>query len=182
MITGAKVRLCDKNLANTPNDYAWKIDPELAQLDAAPPPTTSFPEYLKNYASELHHPPLAKCQFAILTPDGKHIGNCAYYDINERAGEAELGITIGNRNYWGKGYGSDTVITMVSHIFHKTNLKRIYLKTLESNQRAQKCFHKCGFSPYKRQVKAGSNFILMDLYRTKWQQNKDKSNGKSKKE
>ena len=182
MINGSKVRLCDKSLTNAPNDYAWKTDPELTRLDAAPLLNISFTEYLSSYASELRHPPPAKYQFAILTLDGKHIGNCAYYDITESKGEAELGLMIGNRNYWDKGYGTDAITTLVSHIFHKTNLKRIYLKTLESNQRAQKCFNKCGFTPYGRRGSGGLSFVLMELQRTKWQQSKDKNNGDPQRE
>ncbi len=174
MITGSKVKLCYKSLADAPNDYAWKTDKELAWLDASPTPTVSFAEYQLSYAQELHHPPPAKCQFAILTLDDKHIGNCAYYDIDRRNGEAEIGIIIGNRNYWSKGYGTDAVTLLVNHIFDKTDLKRIYLKTLESNQRAQKCFNKCGFTPYGRRGSGGYSFVLMELYRTKWQQSKDK--------
>lgn len=174
-INGSKVRLCDKSLADAPNDYAWKTDPELARLDAAPLLNISFIEYQLSYVSELCHPPLAKYQFAILTRDGEHIGNCAYYDISERAGEAELGLMIGNRNYWDKGYGIDAVTTLVSHIFSKTNLKRIYLKTLESNQRAQKCFKRCGFTPYGHRGSGRYSFVLMELQRTKWQKSKDKT-------
>ena len=182
MINGSKVRLCDKSLANAPNDYAWKTDPELTRLDAAPLLNIGFTEYQLSYANELHHLPLAKYQFAILTLDGEHIGNCAYYDISKNKGEAELGLMIGNRNYWGKGYGTDVVTTLVSYIFDKTNLKRIYLKTLKSNQRAQKCFNKCGFTPYEHRSSNRPSFVFMELYRTKWQQNKDKNDDESKKE
>ena len=182
MINGSKVRLCDKSLANAPNDYAWQTDPELARLDAAPLLNISFTEYLPRYASELRYPPPAKYQFAIETLDGKHIGNCIYYDISKSKGEAEVGLMIGNRNYWDKGYGTDATTTLVSHIFDKTTLKRIYLKTLESNQRAQKCFNKCGFTPYGHRVSGEYSFVLMELRRTKWQQSKDKNNGEPQRE
>jgi len=174
MIIGSKVRLCDKRLADAPNDYTWKTDPELARLAAAPLLTTTFPRYLANYASELLHSPPASYQFALETLDGEHIGNCAYYDINETKGEAKLGIVIGNRDYWNKGYGTDAVATMVSHIFRKTNLKRIYLKTLDLNKRAQKCFKKCGFTPYGRRVSGGHSFVLMELHRQQWQEQQTK--------
>ena len=78
-------------------------------------------------------------RFAVETLDGKHIGNCAYYGVNETKGEAELGIMIGDRDCWDKGYGADAVGTLLDYIFRRTNLKRIHLKTLDSNIRAQKC-------------------------------------------
>jgi ribosomal-protein-alanine N-acetyltransferase len=169
MIAGSKIKLREKRLADAPNDYAWHIDPELAQLDAAPPPTISLPQYLADYASELHYPPPARLRFAIETLEGEHIGNCTYYGIDETKGEAELGIMIGNRGYWNKGYGADAVATLVNHIFHQTKLNRIYLKTLNSNARAQKCFQKCGFTPYQRLKRDGYNFVLMELHRQEWE-------------
>ncbi len=169
MIIGSKIILRDKRLADAPDDYTWGTDPELAHLDAAPLLTITFQEYLSDYASQLRYPPSSRHQFAIDTLDGKHIGNCVYYGVNETKGEAELGIMIGNRNRWDKGYGVDAVTTLVSYIFHQTNFKRIYLKTLDSNSRAQKCFQKCGFTPYRHLARDGFSFVLMQLHRKQWE-------------
>jgi RimJ/RimL family protein N-acetyltransferase len=169
MITGTKIKIRNKRAADARNDYAWSHDPELAQLDAAPPLAAGFPQYLLDLASELRYPSPSSQRFAIETLDGKHIGNCSYYNINKTKGEAELGIMIGNRDYWDKGYGIDAVTTLVSYIFHHQKLKRIYLKTLASNARAQKCFKKCGFIPYGRLNRDGHSFVLMELHRNQWE-------------
>jgi len=170
MIIGSKIILRDKELADAQDDYAWQIDPELVRLDAAPLLFTTFSQYLSDYTSEVHYFPSTKHCFAVDTLDGKHIGNCSYYDINETKGEAELGIMIGNRDYWDKGYGSDAVASLLNHIFRGTNLKRVYLKTLDSNQRAQKCFQKCGFTLYGHLHKDGFRFVLMEIYRNQWRE------------
>jgi len=170
MITGNRIRLRNKRLTDARSDYTWQTDPELAQLDAAPLLTATFAQYLSDYASEMHYPSPSRHQFAIETLEGKHIGNCVYYDINETKGEAELGIMIGNRDYWDKGYGADAVTTLVNYIFRQTNLNRLYLKTLDSNKRAQTCFKKCGFTPNGRLVKDGFRFVLMEIYREQWEE------------
>lgn len=177
MITGSKIKLRDKSLSDVRNDYLWQTDSELVRLDAVPLLTTSFPHYLLDYTSELRYPTPTRHPFAIETLDGKHIGNCVYYNINEAKDEAELGIIIGNRDYWDKGYGTDTVATLVSHIFLQTNLKRLYLKTLDWNHRAQKCFKKCGFTPYGRLGKDGHNFVLMELHRKQWEEKRQTERG-----
>jgi len=182
MITGSKVRLRPKKLADALDDYTWQTDPELAQLDATPPSTVTFPQYLSDYAGVLKFPSPAKHEFAIETLDGKHIGHCAYYAIDQDKGEAELGIMIGNRDYWDKGYGSDAVATLISYIFRKTNLKRTYLKTLDLNTRAQKCFKKCGFVAYGRRIRDGKSFILMELHRSNWQDQQRKNLKKTSRE
>ncbi|MFC1943255.1 GNAT family N-acetyltransferase [Chloroflexota bacterium] len=170
MIAGSKIIIREKSTVDAWNDYAWETDPELSQLDAALPITITFSRYLSDYADELSYSTPSSRRFAVDTLDSKHIGNCSYYNISETKGEAELGIMIGNRNYWNKGYGTDTVTTMVNYIFRQTNLNRIYLKTLESNSRAQKCFQKCGFTPYSHLDKNGFSFVLMEIHRNQWQE------------
>ena len=170
MITGSKIKLRNRKLADARDEYMWRTDPELARLDATSLLTTSFPQYQSAYAGELCYPTSTKREFAIETLDDKHIGNCIYYDINESKGEAELGIIIGNRDYRDKGYGTDAVTTLVNHIFRQTNLKRIYLKTLDWNTRAQKCFKKCGFTEYGHLARDGFSFLLMEIYHKQWQE------------
>ncbi len=176
MIKGTRIRLRHKKLSDARNDYTWQTDPELAQLDAVPQLTIGFAQYLIDHAWELRFSSHTRRRFAIETLEGKHIGNCSYYNINETEGTAELGIMIGNRDYWDKGYGTDTVITLVNYVFQKTNLNRIYLKTLESNTRAQKCFAKCNFTQYGRLSRDGYDFVLMELHREQWQQQARKEN------
>jgi RimJ/RimL family protein N-acetyltransferase len=164
----AKTRLREKRLSDAGNDYLWQIDPELAALDAVPPQSLSYPDYLARYAVELRYPPARRQRFAIETLDGEHIGNCTYYAINHKRGEAELGIMIGNRDYWDKGYGVDAITGLLDIIFGETGLSRIYLKTLASNTRAQKCFAKCGFTPCGRLRRDGYDFTLMEIQRRHW--------------
>jgi RimJ/RimL family protein N-acetyltransferase len=141
MSPGKRVRLREKALGDVDKDYLWHKDPELARLDATYPTTLTFEEYKNEYPFQLKASKTSlRHIFAVETLEGQHIGNCAYYDIDEDAGEAELGVMIGERKYWDKGYGEDIVNTLLDHIFSQTRLKRIYLKTLESNKRAQNCF------------------------------------------
>ncbi len=168
VITGKRIRLRKKQLADAADNYAWQTDPELVQLDAAPLLKITFPQYLPAYLEELHSQSPRRCTFAIETLKGEHIGNCSYYDINEAKSEAQLGIMIGNRDYWNKGYGTEVVTTLLNHIFQTTSLNRVYLKTLVSNVRAQRCFQKCRFAHCGHLNKDGHHFVLMEIYRKEW--------------
>ncbi len=169
-ITGSKVTLREKSLADAHDDYDWHRDPELAHLDGVSPTRSTFEQYSANYAREMRYFKTdSRHVFAIDTLNGVHIGNCAYYDVSEDDKEAELGILIGNRAYWDKGYGADAVCLLVSYAFTKTKLKRIYLKTLEENKRAQACFKKCGFVPYVTMETGGLAFVFMEITRRTWQ-------------
>ena len=168
MIIGNKVKLRDKKLSDARKDYIWQTDPELIKLDAAPLVTISFSQYLLDYTIQLRQSTSTKRLFAVETVDGEHIGNCTYYGIDESKGEAEVGIMIGDRSYWDNGYGTDVVVALASHIFLHTNLKRIHLKTLDWNKRAQKCFEKSGFTPYSSLSRDGYKFVLMEIQRDRW--------------
>ena len=179
MISGSKTTLRNKTPADAENDYLWQTDPELAWLDAAPVVTVPFPDYLSAYTSELRYSAPTRHSFAVETLDGKHIGNCIYYNVNRAKGEAEIGIAIGNRDYWDKGYGTDAVTTLVNHIFSNTSLNRLHLKTLATNSRAQKCFQKCGLTPYGRTRRDGFDFVLMDIGRREWLKRRGRTEGTS---
>jgi RimJ/RimL family protein N-acetyltransferase len=167
-IKGKKVVLREKRLEDATNDYAWRSDDELAHLDAAPPLRQSFGGYLANYAEELLYPSPRRRRFAIESLEGRHIGNLMYYDIDEGKGQAELGIMIGDRDYWDQGYGTDAITTVLDYIFTTTKLDRIYLNTLDSNIRAQRCFRKCGFTPCGQRKRHNHNFIVMETCRNSW--------------
>jgi len=159
-LQGNKIVLREKNIADASNDYAWATDRELMRLDAGEICRIDFLTYLMEYPHVLAAP--NKIQFAVETLDGEHIGNCTCYNIDVGHKEAELGIIIGKREYWGKGYGSDTVRTMMWHIFQELGAKRIFLHTLEWNIRARECFDRCGFMVCGHIVRQGQEFIKME--------------------
>jgi len=168
-LVGQKTRLRAKTLADAEQDYRWQSDPETARLDATEPLAMPFSFYLVEYQKTLDYPSPERRIFAIETRNGgQHIGNCTYYGIDQRKGEAELGIMIGEREFRGKGYGSDAVNTLLCHIFTQTSLKKIRLKTLWHNLRAQKCFLKCGFTATGEKIMEGHHFLLMELDRNQW--------------
>ena len=165
VIRGEKVVLRPKRLDDAANDYAWRSDEEMARYDAAPPLRTSYDRFLAVYAAELQHPSPYHRTYAIEDGEGRHIGNVMYYNLDQKRGEAELGISIGDRRYWSHGYGSDAVRTLVRHLFATLNLKRVYLNTLDWNIRAQKSFRKAGFVPCGNSYRDGYRFVTMEMRR-----------------
>ncbi len=168
-IRGCQVVIREKRIEDVADDYAWRTDEELSRLDATQPLRMSFSEFARFSREEiLFHSPASK-RLAIDTVDGLHIGNCMYYDIDLRRGEAELGIMIGTRDYWSLGYGTDSVNALLGHIFTTTTLDRVYLHTLDWNVRAQRAFAKSGFREVKKVRRSGLDFLLMDIRRADWE-------------
>ena len=131
----------------------------------------SFERYLKLFEDQLKYPTPGSHHYSIDTLDGLFIGNCMYYDLDTVNMEAELGIVIGDRDYWSDGYGYDAVTTLLEHLFDTRNLKRVYLHTLEWNIRAQRSFAKSGFKPMKPVRRMAHDFILMEVLKDDWYSN-----------
>ena len=123
-VTGAKVRLREKKMSDARNDYRWHADEELSALDAALPLQMAFTVFLLDYSLELRSPRFRRFPLAVDTLDGRHIGNCSVYDIDEKTSQAQVGILIGERDYWNLGYGTDAMKTLVDFLFSETTLER----------------------------------------------------------
>jgi len=162
---GSKVVLREKHLGDAADDYRWRTDRELACYDAARPLVSSFDEYLTLFQDELAYANPYRHSLAIEDLAGRHIGNTMYYNIDVMRREAEIGITIGEREYWNRGYGAEAVGLLVRYLLTKKRFRRVHLKTLEWNQRARGCFEKVGFEECGHSRRGGNDFVLMELRR-----------------
>jgi RimJ/RimL family protein N-acetyltransferase len=83
--------------------------------------------------------------FSIRTvTDDKLIGFVGLW-LNLIHSEAWVGIGIGEREYWGKGYGTDAMKLVVQYAFMELGLQRVSLGLHEYNARALKSYEKVGF-------------------------------------
>jgi RimJ/RimL family protein N-acetyltransferase len=162
---GNLVLLRDKTVADAEQDYAWRRDVELAAFDAARPYNGSFKDYLAILNDELRFPSPYRKTIAVDDLQGRHIGNVMYYNADYSRREAEIGVTIGLRDYWGRGYGTDLLRTFITYLMEALPVDRIYLKTLDWNLRAQRCFERAGFQRYGTSRRGDYTFVLMDVRR-----------------
>ena len=81
------------------------------------------------------------------------IGTISLEQINTISRRATLGIFIGNKEYRNKGYGSEAIELILDYGFNYMNLNNIYLQLIECNDRAKRCYEKCGFKEFGRRRK-----------------------------
>jgi len=168
-LRGVRVVVREKDLSDVSDDYGWRTDAELAKLDATRPLGMSYDDFYRYSKEDLTQPSMRSKRLAIDSIEGKHIGNCMFYDIDLRDGEAEVGIMIGDKDYWGQGYGTEAMDVLLDHMFTAYPFNRIYLHTLTWNQRALNSFRKSGLRELRQVRRSGSDFIKMEISRDAWE-------------
>jgi RimJ/RimL family protein N-acetyltransferase len=142
-LKGNKVILrqgCEKDLFYLHN---WYNDEELNKLAGWTEGKLGTTQLRMNLLKGFGYDPM---NLIIETIDeGKPIGTIQLYDFNEMDQSCKLGIRIGDRDYWGKGYGKDAIKTLLRYAFYELDIFRVSLKLYEYNERASKCYLKCGF-------------------------------------
>jgi len=97
------------------------------------------------------------------------IGNCGFGDIDHINQTAEVGIFIGNKKYWNKGYGTEALNLLLDYGFKALNLHNIFLRVYSFNERAKKAYEKTGFKIIGKRREAllrdkeRHDIILMDI-------------------
>jgi RimJ/RimL family protein N-acetyltransferase len=104
----------------------------------------------------------------------KVIGNCSFFGENTLNRTAEIGIMIGEKDYWGKGYGADALRCMLEFGFNVRNYHNVCLYAVSFNERAIACYEKVGFKRQgvcRESVIRGSkkyDLIYLDILATEW--------------
>ena len=76
---------------------------------------------------------------------GMHIGNVKIEPLDYENRKAEIGIMVGDQNFWGKGYGTEAMRIAVKFCFHDLNLNRVTLGVIADNIQAIKAYKNVGF-------------------------------------
>ena len=148
MLEGTLVRLRALESTDLERDYTWINDREVTHyLYTARYPLSRADE--ERWLNERPTNGANGVRLGIETKDGVHIGNI---DLQAKPEDrkAVLGIMIGEKSYWSNGYGTDAIVTLLRFAFHEMNLNRVWLTTLEFNERAIACYRKCGFQEEAR--------------------------------
>ncbi len=150
MLRGTLVELRPESRSDLENVYRWRNDPEVAYWATGSAPwftNASFEQLNRDFSLNVEAPSRKKEYdlFSIYTLDGYHIGMADYREVDPRVRSAKIGLTIGEKEYWGKGYGTDAVRILIHYLFYTLNLERITLDTWSGNIRAIKSYQKNGF-------------------------------------
>ena len=91
--------------------------------------------------------------FIVTLDDDKLIGTVGLEKFDAINRTATLGIFIGDKEYRSQGYGTEAIKLILDYGFNYLNLNNIKLDLMSFNERALKCYQKCGFKEYGRRRK-----------------------------
>lgn len=121
----------------------WLNDPDVTQYLLINPPVSKDQE--SEWFDNLKKRPNNVILGIEILKGGVFIGTIGLHNIVWKDRRATLGIFIGDKNYWGAGFGADAIKLIIGYAFNTLNLRKISLGVLDFNERGYKCYLKCGF-------------------------------------
>ncbi|MFF2998869.1 GNAT family N-acetyltransferase [Streptomyces sp. NPDC057950] len=178
MFEGTSVRLRALRAEDAEHHLRWRNDPEVVHWATGGDPCfgpVTAEALARGFETMLRLDPR---ESAVLTvedrADGSVIGMVDYRDLDPFAGQATVGVTIGDRDHWGRGHGSEALLLLVGHLFRAFGLHRVELDTWSGNERAVRAFTRAGFREEGRRRGAvrvaGRRYdtVLFGMLREEW--------------
>ncbi len=122
----------------------WYADPEIARL-ARYQEAPMRPEEIERFFTARVIGPDALAMAIHERDSDRLVGTCAFSQLDGDNGSALYHITIGEKDTWGRGYGTEATRLMLDHAFGTLGLHRVALFVFEFNERAIRAYRRCGF-------------------------------------
>lgn len=175
-LIGQRVVLRPPNETDIPLFIKWFNNPNVRRFI-----TISFPVFFedeKEWIEKIRKGKEENCVFVIEMKSGKPIGTMGIHGINWIDRTATTGAVIGEKTYWGKGYGSEAKMLVLEYAFNTLNLRKITSRVIAFNKRSLAYSLKCG---YKVEGRKKAQFfrhgrywdeILMAIFAKDWKKPK----------
>jgi RimJ/RimL family protein N-acetyltransferase len=142
ILKGEKVYLKPLSLDYAKTLTKWVNDPEVIKFTIIKPLTLKEEKkwIIKTMKSD------KEFIFNIfLKENNELIGNTGYISQDDKDKNFVLGLFMGEKKRWDKGYGTDAFKTLVNYLFKKRKAKKLILDVRVENKPAVRVYEKCGF-------------------------------------
>ncbi len=143
-VEGRLVELRHHTQSNLPTVLRWYADPEIARLTRYSTRPMATEEVERFFQSRLLS--TESVAYGIhLRPSGRLVGLTTFSALDADNGSVMFHITIGERDVWGQGYGTEAARLMLWLAFERIGLHRVGLTVFAFNERAIRSYEKAGF-------------------------------------
>jgi [ribosomal protein S5]-alanine N-acetyltransferase len=165
---GERIWLRPPQMTDSQHVFHWERDDEVWRYDPYRPYSQTMKEFLpvfeRNYVRGNGR------QFWFIIEDEQHtpIGTITYFNIDMRSGQVEVGLGLGDKTSWGKGYGAEAISTLVQYLFRPAGFVRLYAETAMANVPARKAFAKAGFTEVGQIFdprSSGDPWVLLEIWK-----------------
>lgn len=141
-LNNEKVKLCVPQEAHIPYFLRWFNDLEVLQYlgNMFPQFRSSEEKWLEKLGDDQHN-----FVFVLHTEESVPIGTMGLHQIDYIHGTAFTGAAIGEKEYWGKGYGSAAKKLLLKWAFLELDLRVIRSGVFSFNERSKHYNEKCGY-------------------------------------
>ncbi|MDQ1283950.1 MAG: hypothetical protein QG620_298 [Patescibacteria group bacterium] len=153
----------------------WFNDPEVIQfLQVYLPITELAEEKWFERVSLSEHDIVFSIEIKAGENESKPIGNCGLHQINWKDRVSTFGIAIGEKDFWGGGYGTEAAKLLMEYAFCQLNLRRISSSVYDFNERSLAMHKKLGFEIEGRRRQAifknnrYADEIVLGLLKEEW--------------
>lgn len=171
-IVGQKVYLRPLEVDDAENFVTWLNDKEVNKYLIRTIPINKSRE--REFLEGLYKDNREVILGISLKANDELIGVIGLHKISLPFHNAEMGIFIGDKSRWSKGYGTEAVRLILKYGFDQLNLHRIYLTVLNFNLRAIHVYEKSGFKlegTFREHVYRHGKYcdvLLMGILRNEW--------------
>ncbi len=145
MIKGEKIYLTELDFGNSETIRGWLNDPEVYKYLMVGHTPISKEDERRYYEANSAGSPTVRNFEIHLVKDARYIGNIGIKDIHPTHRRAEMGLVIGSKQDWGKGYGFDAVVTCLRYAFDTRGLHTVKIRAHSAHTRALELYRRVGF-------------------------------------
>jgi len=171
-IVGDRIYLRAVDVDDVDNFVTWLNDEEVRQYLSMTSPFNKTRE--KEFVDGLYKDDNNIILGIVLKENDNLVGNIGLHKISRTHRNAELGIFIGDKSCWSKGYGTEALKLVIKYGFNQLNLHRIYLDVFDFNTRAMRTYEKAGFKKegiYREQYYRNGKYcdvFFMGILKSEW--------------
>lgn len=170
-LSGKMVNLRPVQKSDIPHFTRWINDPKVRHYLSTTMPLTEKQEeeWFEGLGKDE-----SKIDLIIETKDGKPIGLMGIHKIDWRSGVGTTGALIGEKEYWGQGYGTDAKMVLLDYAFNTLGLRKICSGAMAFNKRSIRYSLHCGYKVegrLRRHTFRNGKFqdqIVLGVFRDEW--------------